>query len=333
MPGHENLWVTPAMCQLQGVHTIENHTLTSFRKRVLPVLPELAYVVLHDRTDRRNEERLGQWPADKGVLPSQDAAQNAAALWDWLDAVIGDAMLLHKKKGSFRLRAYGTKGHETLDNFTLVAEPDNEDSAEDVDNFDVPDDSEPASATARSADPAALVHLAQTMAERNMRLTERLTTQQMKIAERNQRSWESANTQLMLHLDASRQQLQDMLDVWVADRIEEGDKATRRNVRSPAAPSPLAAAAVSQIGEVIRTAIGAKFNVPPGLVRLLGHPQAKAVLDNPRLNALLDQDPVVVDGVINMLAGLVDQLPDPPAPGARKPAPDDDDDFDIPDPS
>lgn len=305
---------------------IENFTLPTFRARARSLMGELAYIILTDRTNAE-EERLGQWPPERGALPETEADANVSQLWSWLVASVDDAMLLHRGTGRFRLRFYGTKGHDTLANFTVLAKPDlalDDEPDQADDDLDV---AMPASAAAPSVDNVERAsQIVLGAVERLMRLHERTAAMHIRSQERMHASWEGQHAQMADQLQAARQQLQDVLDVLIAARLEAGETTpTRRGGREARPPNPLAAEALKQLGEAVRTFAGGA-NVPEAARKLLDHPKARDILSNPKLGAVLERNPGMADTLFDYLGSILSA--DEAGAGAAP----DLDDFDIPDP-
>lgn len=322
---------------------ITNTTLPTFRSRVAPAMREMAYAVLTDRTDSSAEERLGQWPAERGALPhgDADADANINELFAWLSNSIDDAMLLHRRQGRFRLRVYGAKGVETLLSMTLVAEPDmsgeldEADAPDQADELDVP---EPMVGGTGSDTDRAMNIMFSTLnqvfraADRATRNMEKVTSLQLRMQERSQAAHEQFMAQAAEHLRASRQQTADVLDLFVAARLETGEAIDEARAagggsggRREKPPNPLAQEALKQLGAAVQTfMVGG--NVPDSVKKLMDHPKAKEILANPRLGEVLDKNPGMADGLFDYLRTVLDA---PAADAAPDAAPDD---YDIPDP-
>lgn len=300
---------------------------------------EMAYAVLTDRTDSSAEERLGQWPAERGTLPHGDGDANINELFAWLSNSIDDAMLLHRRQGRFRLRVYGAKGVETLLSMTLVAEPDmsgEPDRADEVDQADELDVPDPAVGGNGSDIDRAMNIMFSTLnhvfraADRATRNMEKVTSLQLRMQERSQAAHEQFMAQAAEHLRASRQQTADVLDLFVAARLETGEaideaRAAGGGGRREKPPNPLAQEALKQLGAAVQTfMVGG--NVPDSVKKLMDHPKAKEILANPKLGEVLDKNPGMADGLFDYLRSVLDA---PAADAAPDAAPDD---YDIPDP-
>lgn len=297
---------------------ITNYTWSTFRERVGRVWSELTYMVLSDRSAKDHEERLGQWPAVKGELPQGEAVDQIRDLWTWLTHSIGDAAENHlgARVLRLRLRAYGAKGLDVLDQFTLRVELDDEESDEDLDEDldELPDAVQSASLSQGEQG----VNIALRAVAQTHQWQQRSMNRLMLGFRQQQEASAAQLEQLGRTVQSTREDMLALVDILVNDRLEASEAAVKdtrgRRKHASAEPSPVAKQALETIGDLGKTWLSG--GLPPSLSTLAktlaNHPKGKELLHDPRLAKLLET-PDEIEALVAMLEGVLESVPVSPA--------------------
>lgn len=310
-----------------------------FKARVEPLLDEVVYCTLTDRSDREEEELLGRWPAEGAELPPQPVR----AMWDWASE---EVLALSHERGEpvcVRVNLYGPKGLKKLRSITIrslreAASWDEEGDGDVGLGGDIPDPGTPGA----ELQGVALCERATALAINGSRgvITEalRVLSETLRVTTQQQRMTQEQLASINTMLEASRAQNGDFAEMILGLRLEQAEEAETQAKRSGkkqrnesgGGPSPIARDGLAAIKDLAKGFL-LKQELPEELAVLLDNPRIKKALADPRLARALknkEAESEMVEALEGLLDSLLDAVPEEPA-DPSSPPPSQDDDFDV----